>query len=99
MVINLIKFKFMNRTIFNYVLVHVARTWERIRVTRPLQEMPLDNIASVEAIEQIATEIYNNDIVQGFLTTVDDDYWYNTTDTMSDIYIEETAANLIEYYL
>ena len=82
-------------TLFNTVLIHVARTWERIRVTRPHQEMPIDNIASTEVIEEIALMIYSNDIVQGFLDSNDWDYWMATTNMMSDAYIEETAFGII----
>ena len=85
----------IERTLFNTVLIHVARTWERIRVTRPHQEMPIDNIASTEVIEEIAFMIYSNDVVQGFLDSNDWDYWMTTTNMMSDAYIEEVAFNII----
>ena len=85
----------IERTLFNTILIHVARTWERIRVTRPNQEMPFDNIASTEIIEEIATDIYFNDVVQGFLNSNDWDYWMTTTNMMSDAYIEETAFSII----
>jgi hypothetical protein len=85
----------IERTLFNTILIHVARTWERIRVTRPHQEMPIDNIASTEVIEEIAFTIYSNDVVQGFLDSNDWDYWMNTTNMMSDAYIEETAFSII----
>lgn len=85
----------IERTLFNAILIHVARTWERIRVTRPHREMPIDNIASTEVIEEIATQIYFNDIVQGFLNSDDWDYWMTTTNMMSDEYIEETAFGII----
>ena len=32
---------YMNQEIYNIILVHTARTWERIRLTQPYQEMPL----------------------------------------------------------
>ena len=85
----------IERTLFNTILIHVARTWERIRVTRPHQEMPIDNIASTEVIEEIAFTIYSNDVVQGFLDSNDWDYWMTTTNMMSDAYIEETAFGII----
>lgn len=85
----------IERTLFNTILIHVARTWERIRVTRPHREMPFDNIASTEVIEEIAFTIYSNDVVQGFLDSNDWDYWMTTTNMMSDEYIEETAFSII----
>jgi hypothetical protein len=59
--------------------------------------MPFDNIASVEEIEHIASVIYHNDIIQGFLTDVtQEDYWVNNTDEgMSDVYIENEAEGII----
>lgn len=85
----------IERTLFNTILIHVARTWERIRVTRPNQEMSLDNIASTEVIEEIAFTIYSNEVVQGFLDSNDWDYWMTTTNMMSDEYIEEVAFSII----
>ena len=85
----------IERTLFNTILIHVARTWERIRVTRPNCEMPFDNIASTEVIEEIAFTIYSNDVVQGFLDSNDWDYWMTTTNMMSDAYIEEVAFGII----
>ena len=87
----------MNREIYNIILVHTARTWERMRIAQPYQEMPFDNIASVEEIEHIASVIYHNDIIQGFLTDVtQEDYWVNNTDEgISDSYIENEAEGII----
>ena len=90
----------MNREIYNIVLIHVARTWERTRVTRPYKEMPFDNIGSTEEIEHIASKIYHDDIIQGFINLTDDlskDRWWidNTEDGMSDVYIETTAQAII----
>ena len=92
----------MNQEIYNIILVHTARTWERMRIAQPYQEMPFDNIASVEEIEHIASVIYHNDIIQGFLTDVtQEDYWVNNTDEgISDSYIENEAEGIInrEYF-
>ncbi len=87
----------MNQEIYNIILVHTARTWERMRLTQPYQEMPFDNIASTDEIEEIASTIYDNDIIQGFLTDeIKDDYWINNTvEGMSDIYIEAEAERII----
>lgn len=85
----------------NYVLVNVARTWERIRVKQPHEEMPLDNIESVDAIVEIADTIFNGDVIQGFLNASqeerENDYWIkNTKDGMSDWFIEAEAQKIIE---
>ena len=87
----------MNQEIYNIVLIHTARTWERIRIAQPYQEMPFDNIASTDEIEEIASTIYDNDIIQGFLNDeIKDDYWINNTiEGMSDIYIEAEAERII----
>ena len=87
----------MNQEIYNIVLIHTARTWERMRLTQTYQEMPFDNIASTDEIEEIASTIYDNDIIQGFLTDeIKDDYWINNTaEGMSDIYIEADAERII----
>ena len=66
----------MNREIYNIVLVHTSREWERVRVTQPHQEMPYDNIGSVDEIESIASRIYYNDVMQGFIKAENrDEYW------------------------
>jgi len=48
------KMESFNRQIYNIILIHTARTWERIRLKQPFQEMPHDNIASTDYIEGIA---------------------------------------------
>lgn len=91
----------MSREVFNVVLVHVARTWERVRLTMPHQEMPQDNIESADdAIPTIAEQIFNNDIIQGFLNSEDqDDYFDRVVGEFSDVYIEGEAERLIKEYL
>jgi hypothetical protein len=90
-----------DRWMFNYIIVHVARTWERTRMAQPYQEMPQDNIESAEgAIPDIAEEIYNDSVIQGFLKASEkvkaDDYWCkNTPQGMSDCYIEALAEEKI----
>jgi len=89
------------RWMHDYILIHVARTWERVRMTQPHQEMPQDNIESAEdSIPSIAYTIFNNDIIQGFLTASEDvkqdDYWSKNTGTMSDCYIEQVAEDIIK---
>jgi len=88
--------KLFDRQIYNIVLIHVARTWERTRVTRPHEAMPLDNIESCEAIEEIATRIINNDLLQEFLEKRDGDVWDKYGDGFSDSYIERVADEIIE---
>jgi len=92
------------RWMFNYILVHVARTWERIRVEQPHQEMSMDNIQSVDAITYVAKDIFDTDIIQNFLNATDEvkgnDYWDKHTGTMSDCYIEEQAhGKIIKEYV
>jgi hypothetical protein len=100
------KIKKKHRWMFNYILIHVARTWERTRLEQPHQEMPQDNIESAEdGIPTIAEQIFFNDIIQGFLNASEevksDDYWgKNTKESMSDWYIESLAEKIIiEEYL
>ena len=83
-----------------FILIHVARTWERVRLQQPYEEMPQDNIESAEdAIPDIAETIFNNDIIQGFLNASEkvksDDYWDKNTGNCSDSYIEEEAYKII----
>jgi hypothetical protein len=100
------KIKASHRWMYEYILIHVARIWERTRIAQPFQEMPQDNIVSAEeAIPDIATTIFANDIIQGFLNASEkvksDDYWgKNTKETMSDWFIESLAEGIInEGYL
>lgn len=85
------------RHIFNIILIHTSRTWERIRIQKFDGEMPIDNIASVEVIEEIASEIFKTNIIQNFISIEDkNDYWIkNTIEGMSDIFIESKAESLI----
>jgi len=91
--------------IYNYILVNTARTWERLRVSMPNQEMPHDNIASVDEIIEVAEHIYQDPVIQGFINATEEvkrnDYWLkNTEEGMSDIYIEAQAQMIIqEWYL
>jgi len=88
------------RQIHNIILIHVARTWERIRIKQPYEEMPLDNIASTDAIEEIAYEIYKTDLIQDFIQIKDGSLWNRYGDGMSDTYIERIATEIIEeHYL
>lgn len=84
------------------IIIHTARTWERIRLVQPHQEMNQDNIESIDCILEIADEILNDEIIQGFLKTKNrDDYWEKNTDGgFSDWYIESLAEKIItENYL
>lgn len=90
---------------YNYVLVNTTRTWERIRVSMPHQEMPIDNIGSVDEIIKVAEAIYQNPVIQGFINATEEvksnDYWLkNTKQGFSDAFIEEEAGILIKnWYL
>ena len=51
--------------LLHIILVHVARTWERIRLRQPYEEMPQDNIMSADSsIPEIAYEIYKSEIIK-----------------------------------
>jgi len=92
--------KAKERQIFNIVLIHVARTWEKVRVQQDFEEMPLDNLESLEAIEEIANDIMEDKHIVTFLKTKEDDYFITHTDKMSDAYIEDLAEEIIkENYL
>ena len=89
----------MNREIYNTVLIHTARSWERVRLEQPNEEMPYDNIESVYEIECIATTIYNDKVIQGFIKGegCHSTYWFhNTKEGMSDTYIESRTVDLIK---
>ena len=89
-----------DRNIYNIILVHVARTWERLRLNQPHQEMPLDNIESAEELQIIADFIIETDLVQEFLSNRDGDVWDKFGDGCSDVYIERVGAEYItENYL
>ena len=84
----------------NIILVHVARTWERIRLRQPYNEMPQDNIESASvAIPEIAYEIYKDDVIQKLINYKKNDWdWEVMTKgyaEMSDIYIEKKAEEII----
>lgn len=84
----------LNRDILRAnVIVHVARTWERIRLDQDNQEMPLDNIASVDVIVTIADSIMLNEVVKSLLDTFIDEWdWYSATGHhCSDSFFEELA--------
>lgn len=86
---------YFDREIYNIILIHTARCWERISLKTRYEEMPLDNIASIEAIEEIASEIIDNAIIQRFLIERNGDIWLETNQGMSDTYIDYLASNLI----
>jgi len=89
----------MNREIYNTVLIHTARAWERVRLEQTHEEMPYDNIESVYEIECIATTIYNDKVIQGFIKGegCHSTYWFhNTKEGMSDTYIESRTVDLIK---
>lgn len=86
------------KELFNIVLIHTARTWERIRLTQPHQEMNHDNIESIDCILEITDEILNDNVIQGFLKAKNrDDYWEKNTDSgFSDWHIESLAEKIIK---
>ena len=87
--------KVFDQKIYNIILIHTARTWERVRVKQPHQEMPIDNIGSTECIEGIARTINNDDVIQEFLETRDGSLFERSRGVMSDAYIESLAEQII----
>jgi hypothetical protein len=87
--------KKFDREIFDIILVHVARTWERIRLMQPHQEMPLDNIESAEEMSSIADTIMDSDVIQEFIKNRDGDAWNKYGDEYSDSYIERLSHEII----
>lgn len=84
-----------DRHIYNIILVHVARTWERLRLEQPHQEMPLDNIESAEALPSVADFVIGTELVQEFLNDKDGNIWDKFRDGFSDVYIERISADYI----
>ena len=82
--------------VFNVVLVHVSRTWERLRIRQPYEEMPLDNIESVDEIVSISDYIMEDDVIKDFILNHNDPDWNWEERTkniacFSDQYIEHLA--------
>ena len=86
---------YFDREIYNIILIHTSRCWERIRLTTKFEEMPLDNIQSTEAIEETSTEIMDNIIIQRFLIERNGDIWSETKQGMCDIFIDYLAFKII----
>ena len=94
------KVKQFDREIHNIILIHVARTWERIRLEQPHKAMPSDNIESANSvIPEIAYVIYKTKVIQKLINYDKDDWsWSKMTKgyaEMSDIYIEKKAEEII----
>ena len=94
----------MKKFVKKIILIHTARTWERIRMQQKNEEMPLDNIASAEEIIEIADTILDDKVIQKFIKCKDYDNWdwYKETKEFhfSDTYIEHLAEVIIkEEYL
>ena len=85
-----------SRVLFNNIIVHVSRTWERIRLEQPFQEMPEDNIESVDSIVHIADRILLDEVIQKFINSGNEWSWSDETDEdYSDTYIEGLASDII----
>lgn len=80
-----------NRQIYNIILIHTARTWERIRLKQPHQEIPHDKITSTDYIEEIASIIINDELIQEFIKNKNGDIWYTKTKYAARTYIENLA--------
>lgn len=90
----------MSTFFYNYILINVARTWERIRVAQPNQEMPLDNIESAGVIVEIADKIYKSPTMEEFWKAMakgEARDWFNENlGMMSDVWIESEATKIIK---
>lgn len=94
----------MKKFVKQIILIHTARTWERIRMEQEHEEMPLDNIESAEEIIEIADTIFDDEVIQKFIKCKDYDNWDWQKETkefdFSDSYIEHLAEVIIkEEYL
>jgi len=89
------KITLFDQEIYNTILIHTARTWERMRVKQPHQEMPIDNIGSTECIEEVAIQIIYDDVIQEFLETRDGEVWTKVDGGASDSYVESMAEQII----
>lgn len=85
--------------VFNDVLIHTAITWERIRVSRDLNEMPFDNIESRDCIVAVADDIFQSELIQKFIKSTASErrgFWERETkEGFSDSYIENQAYDRI----
>ena len=79
------------------IVIHVARTWERVRREKDNNEldMPYDNIESVDVIQTIAEIIMSYAMIREFIKTRDGMIWNREGDGCSDIYIERKAIEII----
>jgi len=92
--------KITKKEMHDIILIHTARTWERIRLNQQYKEMPQDNIRSAtEAIPEIAFDILNTDVIKSFLNYSENDWdWGKETKGYayaSDCYIEQKAFEII----
>ena len=85
--------------VFNDVLIHTARTWERIRLDQEFQEMRYDNIESCDCIVAVAGDIFESELIQKFLKSTARErrgFWERETEEgFSDNYIESLAHDKI----
>ena len=92
--------KYSEQYAFNTILVHVSRTWERIRLESPTKELWFDEIESVDQIVRIADEILNTKIIQEYIQSGQQlDFFYWRTGKLSDDYITDKAYQLIKILL
>ena len=92
----MMKTKELEDNIHNIIVVHTARTWERLRLKQAYEEMHQDNIASVDTILQIAYKILKDKVIQDFIVRQSEDVWLETDQGMSDVYIESLAEKEIK---
>jgi hypothetical protein len=87
------------RQIYNTILIHTARVWERVRLEQKNEEMPYDNIASTEIIEEVATDILDCKLIREFLKALKKgkswDWEEESGEGFSDTFIESMARDKI----
>lgn len=77
------------------VIVHVARSWERLRLYSDNKDFSSDNIESVNEIVEIAERIMENKIVLKLLESDTWDWFKETGNHFSDVFFEELAIEEI----
>jgi len=91
--------KITKKEIHNIILIHTARTWERIRLKQRFEQMPQDNVRSAyEAIPEIAYEILKTDIITELISRKQNWDWGRKTKGyayFSDEFIEKKATEII----
>jgi len=91
------KVKVFNREVYNIILTHSARTWERIRVKQPHRELPSDNVVLTECIDEVSEIILYDDVIQEFIKTFEQDgeVWTRESRSTIDAHIGALAMKYV----